>query len=258
MMNVVNTKSDREATVNRTHIDATFSVAMKISAEERDRQMWLEVGKRIRAYREKRRWTQEQCAEWAGMKRQQWHRIEQGASTKRKTLLRIAEVLDIDPEEVLSWAGQILPSSTDRVVFGFPLTPETTRLLTIFGDLPDDTKQDVFLILEALWRRHASRGELPTEDTARLPQQHLETALLGSSARKMLKPYSSESEMHPTDAEVEQSPASQPQLPISRPAAVMSDPKGEDGDPDKKPPSAIKKDLQDAQRDRIERKTKID
>ena len=73
MMNVVNTKSDTEATVKRTPVSATFSVAMPGSIEEQEQRMWQEFGAKVRARREQMRWTQEQCAEWAGMKRQQWN-----------------------------------------------------------------------------------------------------------------------------------------------------------------------------------------
>lgn len=55
--------------------------------------------------RERKNWTQERCAEKAGMKRQQWNRIESGASTKRVTVLRIAAALEIDAALALDKAG---------------------------------------------------------------------------------------------------------------------------------------------------------
>ena len=55
--------------------------------------------------RDKRGWTQEYCAERADMRRQQWQRIEKGASTKRVTVIRVAEALEADPDEALQMAG---------------------------------------------------------------------------------------------------------------------------------------------------------
>lgn len=48
--------------------------------------------------------SQEKAAELAGIHRQQWYRIENGASTKRSTVLNIAAVLQVKPEMAISIA----------------------------------------------------------------------------------------------------------------------------------------------------------
>lgn len=67
--------------------------------------MWQKFGQRVRERRDELGLTQEGAGKRAGMKRQQWNRIEQGASTKRPTLLRIAKALELEPAIVLDWAG---------------------------------------------------------------------------------------------------------------------------------------------------------
>lgn len=67
--------------------------------------LWKSFGREVRKRREELGLTQEAAGKRAQMKRQQWNRIEQGASTKRPTLLRIAKALELKPEVVLDWAG---------------------------------------------------------------------------------------------------------------------------------------------------------
>lgn len=96
--------------------------------------MWKAFGQRIQSRRKELGKTQVQCAERAGLERQQWLRIEHGAPTKQTTIMSIASALDLPEEEVLGWAG---------VTFGSPVTIAggsiaVSRLLSYFAELPGD------------------------------------------------------------------------------------------------------------------------
>lgn len=80
------------------------------------------------------------------MTRQQWNRIEQGSSTKRSTVLRIAEALELPSNIVLGWAGYIEPSDASPV--------DWERLRIYFNDLPFDTRAKLLVIAESLWREY--------------------------------------------------------------------------------------------------------
>jgi transcriptional regulator with XRE-family HTH domain len=97
--------STPKETRNATSINATFFVAMNINSTTVLDKLWQSVGRKIRERRDELGLTQEAAGKRAKMKRQQWNRIEQGASTKRPTLLRIAKALELKPEIVLDWAG---------------------------------------------------------------------------------------------------------------------------------------------------------
>ena len=101
----VNRKSYINETGNQTRSDATFFVAMKRHPEEIVSETWKAFGKWMLQERERLDLTQGQCAKLAGMKRQQWNRIEAGASTKRVTVIRIADALKVNHSTALNKAG---------------------------------------------------------------------------------------------------------------------------------------------------------
>jgi transcriptional regulator with XRE-family HTH domain len=98
-----------------TPTNATFFIAMNMNSTTVLAELWQSVGRKIRERREELGLTQEAAGKRAKMKRQQWNRIEQGASTKRPTLFRIAKALELEPEIVLDWAGFKLKSERARV-----------------------------------------------------------------------------------------------------------------------------------------------
>lgn len=65
---------------------------------------WQRFGEWMLGRRQLLGLSQEKAAELAGIHRQQWYRIENGASTKRSTVLSIAAVLQVTPEEAISIA----------------------------------------------------------------------------------------------------------------------------------------------------------
>jgi DNA-binding XRE family transcriptional regulator len=90
-----------------------FRTVSKEEVSDKAAQMWKAFGQRIQSRRKELGKTQVQCAERAGLERQQWLRIEHGAPTKQTTIMSIASALDLPEEEVLGWAG---------VTFGSPVT----------------------------------------------------------------------------------------------------------------------------------------
>ena len=105
----------QKETRNATSINATFFIAMNMNNTTALAELWRSVGQKIRERREELGLTQEAAGKRAKMKRQQWNRIEQGASTKRPTLFRIAKALELEPEIVLDWAGFKLTSGRGQV-----------------------------------------------------------------------------------------------------------------------------------------------
>jgi hypothetical protein len=81
------------------------------------------------------------------MKRQQWNRIEQGANTKRATLDRIAEALELPVSVVLDWAGYKLPG-------GSRWDNDAAQLSAYFNDLPAKGQAHLLAIAKTLWQEY--------------------------------------------------------------------------------------------------------
>lgn len=86
---------------------------MKQDSEQIVEETWKRFGRWVFHKREERGWTQEFCAQRADMLRQQWQRIEKGSSTKRVTVIRVAQALDADVDEALKMAGFIPSASAE-------------------------------------------------------------------------------------------------------------------------------------------------
>ena len=114
-------------------------------------QLWEQFGRRVRAHREQRGWSQEECGKRIGMVRQQWNRIEQGAGTKRSTVVRIAEALELPVSVLFEWAGWRIPAS--------PESEERLKLMAFFDQLPKNQREDLIAIGETLWRRYGQRND---------------------------------------------------------------------------------------------------
>jgi transcriptional regulator with XRE-family HTH domain len=118
---------------------------------EKVAEQWRTFGDKIRARRTDLGLTQVEVATRAGMERQQWNRIERGASTKRPTLLRIAYALELPDAEVLSWAGIITSAASVTLASG---SLELSRLISMFLQLPAERQQDAIMHVEAIWKKH--------------------------------------------------------------------------------------------------------
>lgn len=133
-------------------------------------QLWRTFGAKIRAQREQKNMTQEEAGARAGMRRQQWHRIEQGASTKRSTLLRIAKALDLKEEDVFSWAGFRLeaPDVSAMPVIESPGIDLEEVLLYYFRLIPAARQRDAVAGLVAFY-----------EQVAKIPTRKASLEILG-------------------------------------------------------------------------------
>lgn len=103
---------------------------MKRNPDDIVRETWKGFGRWMLETREKLHLTQEQCAQRAGMKRQQWNRIEAGASTKRVTVLRVADALNADHSVALEMAGFLPKAEPAETV------EEVLRNAFLFGGKP--------------------------------------------------------------------------------------------------------------------------
>lgn len=100
---VVNKKCRNDVSSCFTYSLATFSVAMKgVTPEQSAAEGWRIFGEWMIECRDKLGWSQSYAAEQAEMERQQWSRIEKGASTKLPTVLRIADALKVPREVALA------------------------------------------------------------------------------------------------------------------------------------------------------------
>lgn len=109
-------------------------------------EVWKQFGQQVRQRREALGLTQEGAGKKAGMKRQQWSRIEQGASTTRATVVRIAEAIQCDPAEALTWAGfQVNPLNPQKA--GSYARRSQSEIEPI--DSPEDVLLQYFRALDA-------------------------------------------------------------------------------------------------------------
>lgn len=107
------------------------------------------------------------------MTRQQWHRIEKGASTKRTTVAKLATALECDPAEVLHWAGFQSEALNKKItVTGerayasllspFPATADLRieeLLLHYFRSLPVEVQSSVMAHVGSLYLKYRGKEE---------------------------------------------------------------------------------------------------
>lgn len=131
--------------------------------------LWVEFGRRVRARREDLRLSQEQAAARISMTRQQWHRIEKGAGTKRETILRIAKAIELDANTVLSWAGynvDLPEESKAPAPIGSPLESLDDLLLSYFHALPRDLQMHAIAAVAGLYQEAMNRPGAPAPDVS--------------------------------------------------------------------------------------------
>ena len=117
---------------------------------EKNARMWRTFGQHVKGRRREIGRTQIECATIAGINRQRWIQIEQGASTKTVTILKIAAALELPESEVLGWRQ--LPESDPVLIAGGAFTLQ--RLIGFFTELSQDSQADAIAIVETLWKLH--------------------------------------------------------------------------------------------------------
>lgn len=79
--------------------------------------LWRGFGQYLKQVRERLNYSQEGIAQKVGLTRQQWNRLENGLSgTKRETVIKIAERLNLNEVELLNKAGFDAPKNQVAVV----------------------------------------------------------------------------------------------------------------------------------------------
>lgn len=126
---------------------ATFFVVQRSEPVEQVLQaQWWRFGKWIVAKREALGWTQTRLAEELGMRYQQIGRIEAGASTKRATVIRIADGLKASREEALKMAGFDLLAPGEDLALSSDARLQV--IIAKFESLPPDEQASFEPILE--------------------------------------------------------------------------------------------------------------
>lgn len=129
-------------------------------------QMWVQFGERVRTRREELGWSQEAAAARIEMTRQQWNRIEKGSGTKRATVYRIADALQLPRAAVLDWAGFKAPAPI-RV-------PPDAKLRYYFYDLDQSDQQRLLDIARTFWMRaHRPSAKEAPDDPYPDPFEHV-------------------------------------------------------------------------------------
>lgn len=117
---------------------------------------WRRFGEYIRARREalqdvSDKWTQTYVADTAQISRQIYNGIENGRPAKQKTLLKIAQVLELDPREVLEKAFAQKNQSSQS------LPPLIVSVNTDLQDLPPDVQEAIATAIEAVAKKHRQK-----------------------------------------------------------------------------------------------------
>lgn len=129
---------------------------------------WQRFGEYIRARREalhavNDKWTQSYVADTAQVSRQVYNGIENGRKAKQSTLLKIAQVLELDPDEVLEMA--FAPSSQSSQT----LPPLIVSVNTDLQDLPPDVLEAIATAIGAVAKKHRQKRHARKIDDAHDP-----------------------------------------------------------------------------------------
>ena len=98
-------------------------------------------GGRVRALRERRRWTQEELGARAGFHAQRISEVERGSNCTLETIQRLTEALECDPIELFVF---------DPKAVGERLSQLDTRLLDFWNGADEQTKAKAIRILSEL------------------------------------------------------------------------------------------------------------
>lgn len=107
----------------------------------------MSVGTQIRKLRRERDWTQADLAERIGIDKRNISRYESGHAEPRKsTLLKLAEVLEVDVPQLLGVADAKGSESCED--------PELQRLVQEISKLPPQDKEALMHIMKAVVQKH--------------------------------------------------------------------------------------------------------
>lgn len=143
MTNVDCKRTDKYVTFYRTMSRHYVDVDME--------RVWRDFGVWIEARREKEGLSQDGAARLAGIRRQQWIKIAKGASTKRQTVIRMAEAVKADPVEALERAGFKAFNNSREIVAS---TQAGQRAAEYVDNLPPERQTDALAILATLSSIH--------------------------------------------------------------------------------------------------------
>ena len=111
---------------------------------------WRRFGKWMLERRQLLGLSQEKAADLERIHRQQWYRIENGASTKRSTIISIAAALNVRPEIALGIAYGLSESPGSERLEITRLPEELAELTGIFLSLSPGQRKDLLTMVRAL------------------------------------------------------------------------------------------------------------
>lgn len=163
-----------------------------LDADKKVANHWQQFGAYLRQIRESRqahdsRWTQQFVADKAGLSRQTLNSIENGMPTKRKTVLILAEALQVqDTDELLRRAGFAAPPSRK-------LSPLQITILANLQDLPEDLQDAVGAAVATLashqTARNLARKRFDLTDDPDSSYNHAEAPLERPKEAYAVRPY---------------------------------------------------------------------
>ncbi len=129
--------------------------------DKNEEQAWREYGRWIEDKRVAERLSQEGAAGKAGISRQTWIYITRGNRTKRATVIKMARAVNADIDEALRRTGFApLPgdhTQTEAKQNGYH--PDTEQIIARAEDMPPETRYQLLVISEALWKDAKQREE---------------------------------------------------------------------------------------------------
>ena len=137
---------------------------------------WDMFGRWVLKTRDSKNLTQQEAADLAAVDRQTWYRIEKGNSTKRESVIKIAEALDADIDYALELAGfaslaAVKARINEESKTSEPVTDAAvlrlsrerfSRMIEDYAALPEDERQDLETLIQLLeYEMQRRRESLP-------------------------------------------------------------------------------------------------
>lgn len=116
-------------------MSATFCDEM---TQPSDKQNWLKFGQWLVKHRGAKGYSQTELAKIIGKDEQTVYRIEKGQSTKRKTVIQLAQALDANADEAVAIAFGLPPESVSARPVEFNYSQTLAQIHEILGAVPPE------------------------------------------------------------------------------------------------------------------------
>ena len=146
---LVNTIWYKNVDCMSTFCYVTLNVAM---AKTQAAENWIRFGQWVAETRLSKVLTQEELADRVGLDRQQIYRIEKGGSTKRATVVKIAEALNQNPDHAISLAfgGAYKETKEPSQIDQSALAERAAEMIKGYLGLPIEKQNQILAIIKVL------------------------------------------------------------------------------------------------------------